>query len=242
MSIIERCIEFWSSFVPEFPERIRGAEPEQIAELEGLMKRPATPLYREFLERMGEDTGPLKLGLYSAAPQYLMETRQPLLENLPRAVELFAVPTGDNEEDIFLVHGEGEDAEVVRYDGLPLAEDGSFDRSKTEPVAGSVAELLCLPALNQYVSLRRPLQAFWAEKELRQGTLDRCRSLAEGLGFEPYWFSSAQSYAASRGELVMVAKQAPGFLFSVGIAGADELEFSEVSRTLVRELDLTGYQ
>jgi hypothetical protein len=242
MTIIESCIDFWTSFVPEFPQRIRGAATEQITELESLMERPLSAIYREFLERMGEDRGPLNLGLYSTSPEYLIEQRLYVLENLPEGIELFASPTGDDEEDIFLVHGGQPDPEVVRHDDVPLADDGSFDRSKTESVAGSLAELLCLPALNQYHSLRQPFRATWSEKELREDTLERCRRLAAIFGFEPYWFSSPQTFAARRGDLVIVAKQAPGFLFSVGIAGADEFDTGVVSRTLLRELDLKEYR
>ena len=37
-------------------------------------------------------------------------------------------------------------------------------------------------------------------------------------------------------------KQAPGFLFSLGLAGADELEFGSVSRSFFSELDLEQYR
>jgi hypothetical protein len=242
MTIIENCIEFWTSFVPDFTQRIRGSAAAEIAGVERLMKRPLSGIYREFLERMGEDTGPLDLGLYSASPQYLVEQRPFVLRSLPEGIELFASPTGDDEEDIFLVHGEATGAEVVRHEDVPLAEDGSFDKSKTESVAGSLAELLCLPALNLYHSLRQPFQASYSDKQLREDTLERCRRLAGLFGFEPYWFSNAQTFAARRGNLVIVAKQAPAFVFSLGIAGADEFEFGVVSRALFRELDLEEYR
>jgi len=242
LTIIENCIEFWTSFVPDFPLQIRGAAAEQIAELERVMKRPLTGIYREFLERMGEDTGPLDLGLFDITPEYLIAERAYVLEKLPEGVELFACPVGDNEEDIFLIHSGQPDPEVVRHDDVPLTEDGFFDGAAAESVAGSLAELLCLPALNQYHSRLQPFQAVWSEKERHEDTLERCRRLAAIFGFEPYWFSSAQTFAAKRGSLVIVAKQAPGFLFSVGIAGDDQFDTGVVSRTFLRELDLKEFR
>ena len=109
-------------------------------------------------------------------------------------------------------------------------------------MAGSFAELLCLPALTRYHSSRQPFQAAWSERTRRDGTLGRCWTLAQGLGFEPYWFSNAQTLAAKKGSLVIVAKQAPGFLFSLGLAGAETVDTRTVSRTLTRELDLKEYR
>ena len=241
MTVIEHCIEFWTSFVPDFAEQTRGAAPAQIAGLERRRNRPLNALYREFLERMGEDTGPLDLGFYSTSPHYVMEQR-PRVESLPENTELLAVPTGDNEEDIFLLFGDGPEPVAVRHPDLAYSRERVLDPAKTEAVAGSLSELLCLPAVSRYLALPQPFQVTYADKELRAGTLDRCRRLAAFLGFEPYWFSSAQTLAARRGSGVIVAKQAPGFVFSIGIAGGDEFEFGVASRAFFRELDLEHYR
>jgi len=238
VTLIERCIEFWTSFVPDFPQKIRGADAQAIANVERVTKRPLSPVYREFLERMSEDTGPLNLGLYDTSPGYLVDERWDVLERLPLNAELFASPTADDEQDIFLVHGEGSDPVVMRHAEIPRTNDGLFARSKAEAVAGSLTELLCLPALNQYYSLQQPFRWVGREKERHENTFEHCKELAKGWRLTPYWFSNDQCLAARLGNLVLVAKQAPGFLFSVGIAGPEEHSIADISETLRRELDL----
>ncbi|WP_441285806.1 hypothetical protein ACSRUE_25140 [Sorangium sp. KYC3313] len=240
MNLVDRCIEFCTSLDPDFSRALRGSTPDQIAELTRVMGRPPSAVHLAFLERMGEDTGALKLGLYATSPREMIERRPDLLEDIPEGVEPFAVPVGDDEEDIFLLGGD--DPEVVRHDGAPLDDEGRLDLSRAEPVAGSLSELICLPVLNARLATRLPLQAMYTERELRPDTLARCRWLAGLFGFEPYWFSNAHTFAAKRGSLILVAKQAPEFYLSVGLAGSDEADWGVVSRTLQRELELDPYR
>ncbi len=236
MTVIDHIIAFCASLDPDFPRRIRGSTPDQIAALAGAMGREPSALHRAFLERMGEDQGPLSLGLYGVSPSRLIAYEPEMIAGMPEGISLFAVPLGDDEEQIYLLGGD--DPEVVRCDGVPLDEAGTVDPSRAEPVAGSLSELLCLPFLNARVAVKKPHQASYTEKVQRADTLARCRSIAALFGFEPYWFSNASTFAAHRGSMVLVAKQARGFYFSMGLAGDDELEWGVVFRTLTRELDL----
>jgi len=239
MTVIDRIVAFCASLDPDFPQRIRGSTPEQIAELARAMGREPGAVHRAFLERMGEGQGPLSLGLYGVSPARLIAYEPEMLEGFPEGITLFAVPLADSDEQIYLL--DGDDPEVVRHDGVPYDDQGRVDPARAEPVAGSLSELLCLPFLNAKVAVHKPHQASYAEKVRRPDTLARCCKIAALFGFEPYWFSSAQTFAAQRGSLVLVAKQARGFHFSLGLAGDDEMEFGVVFRTFTRELDLELY-
>lgn len=238
MSVIDRIITFCASLDPAFPGSLQGSTPEQIDALSRAMGREPTALHRELLERMGESMGPLNLGQYGVRPRELLENPE-VLAGMPEGITLLAVPLADDEEDIFLL--DGDDPAVVAHDGVPHDDAGRVDPALAEPVAGSLSELLCLPFLNARIAARKPLQAAYTEKEMRPDTLARCRQIAALFGFEPYWFSNAQTYVAHRGGLILVGKQARGFYFSFGLAGEEEPEWGVVFRTLTRELDLEPY-
>lgn len=178
MTVIDRAIAFCAYLDPDFPRRLEGSTPEQIAELSRVMEREPSPLHRAFLERMGGSLGPLSLGLYATRPAELIARKSHVLEGIPEGITLFAVPLADDDEDIFLL--DGEDPEVVAHDGVPFDDQGRLDPARAEPVAGSLSELLCLPFLNARIAVRKCLQASYTEKEMRPDTLARCRRIAEG--------------------------------------------------------------
>jgi hypothetical protein len=239
MTIIDRIIDFLTELDPTFPAAIRGSTPEQIAALARAMGREPSPLHCAFLERMGESLGPVSLGPYAVSPDALLEHDPRMIAGLPEAITLFAVPLGDN-DPVFLL--DGDDPEVVRHPSVPYADDSRLAPELTDPAAGSLSELLCLPLVLAREVAPKPHQATYAEKERRDDTLARCRHLAALFGFEPYWFSNASTFAAHRGSLVLVAKQARGYFFSCGLAGDDVQDFGVVFRTLTRELDLAIFR
>jgi hypothetical protein len=229
MNEIEKSIEFCKTLEPAFASLLRGSPAADIEALERAAGRPLIAAHRTFLEAMGEDTGALRFGNYTTSPAVLLEARGGTVA-LPGGAELFAVPTGDADGDIMLVPREDGSTAVVRR--------GEIE----ELVAGSLEELICLPMLNAYYVNRQPLRKALVGRELREGMLADCRRIGELFGFEPYWFSSEMTWAARRERLVVVAKQAPGKWFSLGIAGTDEFELGVILRTFERELDLEPYR
>jgi hypothetical protein len=226
---IERCLEFCQRMVPDFASRLQGSRAEDIEALEGAMGRPMAPIHRTFLETMGENTGALDLGRYTTSPASLLASRGDTLQSLPDGTELFAIPTADDEGDVFLVPGEG---------GYTVVQRGEDEHQ----LAGSLEELICLPMLNAHYTVRQPLREAYIERTLRPGTLAACRRVGELFGFQQYWFSNAMTWAARRKTLVLIAKQAPGKWFTAGLAGHEEFEFGVILRTLERELDLEPYR
>ncbi|MFL5344933.1 MAG: SMI1/KNR4 family protein [Hyalangium sp.] len=55
--MMPELIRFASQYDPAFPQKIRGAAPEEIAHLESLAGRKFPAVYREFLTRMGKSMG-----------------------------------------------------------------------------------------------------------------------------------------------------------------------------------------
>jgi hypothetical protein len=234
MSAIARSIEFCASLDPAFTAAMQGSSAEDIAALEAAMAHPLSGIHREYLQTMGERAGTLAFGAYSTSPALLAAQRPRTLGRLPPDADLFAIPIGDADGDVFLV---GEEPAVVRrFDGEDPA------RPAEEVMAASIAELLCLPMLNRVYTANQPLQASLIERERREDSLARCRRIAELFGFEPYWFSTSQALAARRGPLVLVAKQAAGTFLTVGLAGREELEWGVITRTFARELELKPFR
>lgn len=228
MNAIARSIEFCQRLEPAFASRLRGSSPADIEALDRAAGRPLFDVHRAFLEAMGEDTGSLRLGNYTTSPSALLRARDGIIIHSDGA-ELFAIPTGDADGDIVL---------AVRGDSIAAVRRGEIE----ELVAGSLQELICLPVLNKYYAARQPLKHVLKARERRDGMLAECRRIAELFGFEPYWFSSEMTWAARRGTLLLVAKQAPGKWLSAGLAGSEEFEIGVIVRTLERELGLEAYR
>lgn len=227
MTGIDRCIDFCRLLDPAFPAGLRGSTAADIDAFERASRRPLREIHRAFLEKMGESTGSLNLGAYSTSPARLLAERAATLPGLGPDAELFAVPTGDNEDEILLLP-----SGVVRRD-----EDG-----EDEVVAGSLEELICLPMLNARYTARQPLQQAFVARELGSDGLATCRRIGALFGFETYWFSTAIAYVARRKTLVLVARQAPERYLSVSIAGREEFELGVIARVLERELELEPYR
>jgi len=183
---------------------------------------------------MGEQPGTLAFGVYSTSPALLVAERPRTLLRLATDVELFAIPIGDADGDVYLV---GETPAVVRR-----FDDSDPARPSEEVMAASIAELLCLPMLNRVYTTTQPLHASFIERERREDSLAHCQRIAELFAFEPYWFSTGQTLAARRGPLVLVAKQPPGSFLTVGLAGPEEFEWGVITRTFERELELKPFR
>src|SRR5687768_12938758 len=151
MNVIDRSIDFVAQWEPAFAATLRGCSPAEIAAIEVQMGRPCSPVYRAFLARCCEDLGSIDLGAYSSSVSLLLRERGATLGALPDGIELLAMSTGDDEDDIFVVHDPATpgDAKIVRHASLEFEDTGDFDLVQAEPVAGGLGELFCLPALNR---------------------------------------------------------------------------------------------
>lgn len=58
---VEALIQYAGRYEPDFIARIKGAGEAEIAHLEQLAGQPLPDAYRQFLQRMGQDTGGLEL-------------------------------------------------------------------------------------------------------------------------------------------------------------------------------------
>jgi hypothetical protein len=235
---INRSIEFCARFDAEFPSAIAGASRDRIDEIAGLMPRAPSAAYLEFLGRLSEHHGWLDFGTCSTRATDLLGMRGLTLKTLPEGVELLGVDLSELEHDIFLVRNGGEEAEVIRHPVLQYVRTGGYERSKGSDVAGSLAELICLQALNRFYTRRQPLLGTYIETEQAANRLERCRRLGEELRFEAYWFSSRLAWIARRDDLVVVAKQPGQARFTLGLAGSDPKAWAEVGKVLREELEL----
>lgn len=233
MDIISRAIGFASSLEPRFADGLEGSSSSDIQALESAMGRPCSPLYRDFLLAMGESTGSIDLGLYSTRPAELLRFRGEALAALPPGVELLAMPVADDEQDIFLVARPDLSPCIAAH--LPLVPGGAaFSPAEANLLAGSMAELLCLPVLNRTHVLDLPFRAVFVAQELQPSYLGHARRLTEVLELIPFWFSSDLAHIAHGEGLIVIAKQTPTSYFSMGIAGDRHDQWVHATRTLER--------
>jgi hypothetical protein len=120
LTLIER-------YAPGYRARIRGAAWWWIDDLEANLGRPLPAAYREFVEAMGADGGPLLAGLRNYQTNKIAELYKDLAFMPPRRfLFVFGDDTPDAPEHFFLdlerPTDDGADAEVVRF---PLDDDGS---------------------------------------------------------------------------------------------------------------------
>jgi hypothetical protein len=240
---IDRSIAFVRPWEPDFAARLRGVAVADLNLLEATMGRPCSDVYRAFLEHMGENAGSIDFGRQSTSVPQLLQMRAAALRRLPRDIELFSMPT-DDDDDVYLVHDPAVvgDARLFRHPSLQFASTRGFDLADAEPVAGGFGELLCLPALNRHQLLVQPHCGAFTGSEATGAGIDRCREIAAAFGFEPYWFSNDWMFAAHAGDLVLVAKQAPGWVLSVAVAGPERYAWAAVAGTLSSRLGLEPYR
>jgi hypothetical protein len=237
-SPIVRAIEFCTQFDAAFPSAIAGAPAGQIERIEQAMPRPMSGVLRDFLSRLSVRHAWLDFGSFSTGPDDLLALRSETLGMLPDKVELLAVTMNEVEADIFLLDADGDRGGVAFHPILEDPDTEGFDHQELEWLAGSLQELICLQALNRHYSTRQPHQATFTEREPRAQSLDRTRAIARRLGFAPYWFSSRQTHAAVRNDVVLIARQPPQRPLTLAVAGAAAAEWREAVLTIEQELDL----
>jgi hypothetical protein len=249
--LIDQSIAYCASLHAEIPSLLKGAAPEQIAEIESRMGRPLSPIYRAFLARMSEGPSSLDLIRFSTSAAEILLHKGDALKHLPAGVELFAAGFGDAEADLLLVHEGDREARIIAHPKIGAATT-ALAMDEAETFAGSLPELICLSALNRWYCPTQPLQSSFVDESAREGGVARAAELADWLAFKPTWFSSPRStpeaaadatlYVGLRDGMVLIARQLPGWDLSVGLAGSDEYGWALLSRTLVSELGLSPYR
>jgi hypothetical protein len=213
---MEQFLAYVAQFEPDFAKSIDGAGEAETSELERLVGMPLPSRYREFLERMGHDTGNLRLGgdASFAASELIEAYRKEILAGeieVPRGSMLIGVG-GMLVEEIYLELG-GEDGRV-----LFLAADGNIHL-----FAESFEKLLYRTTFVKYRPRCFPFLRTYGSASSRR-LLPPAEQMALNLGFDRQWFSDALFFCGERGDAALVISQYEGEGFLIVLAGTHESE------------------
>jgi hypothetical protein len=234
-------LEYISRYDPEFIDTLTGASGEQIGQLEDILDRRLPSVHRGFLECMGQSVG--RLVLYEGV---MDPTIEPLLEYYTegdwhppyREYVLFAMDTGPQGSDLFLdCRKSPNDPVVIR--GEPSPDFPLQARLKH----ASLSDALFSAALT---SIRMPLLPYraslyattaWTERFKGKGLL-LLQDICIRLGFERLPFGAEWSPSYERGDAVIDAYEAPGFLPSFEIVASNQKEVDRLAEIFKDNLGL----
>jgi hypothetical protein len=233
MSKIDEFVAYVAQFEPGFPNIIRGASPEEISALERLAGRPLPEMYREFLERMGHESGKINLSLGGRS-------------GISHVIEYYrdAIETGEREVPhncIVIGHDQiaNELALEFKPDGEPQVVVSSGEEIKALH-AESLEKLLYSLAFIAYRLRTLPYWASYTSSYQEIGmrmVLPAARQLAEQLGFTILWFSDTVTFCAERGtDAALEFTQHEGQGLAGRVAATSQAEVEKIGDEFVRGL------
>ena len=120
---MDEFLEYITRYVPQFPEMIRGATAEEIATLESLAGLPLPPFYKEFLSRMGKNSGGISLGFQTDTNileliEYYRTRHDKKLRPIPP--DCIAIAINGYDFDVCLQHRPRSEVPVVATEGRTI--------------------------------------------------------------------------------------------------------------------------
>jgi hypothetical protein len=223
--MIEDFIKYVSRYDPQFPARIRGSSPKEIGTLQQLSGRLLPAKYSDFLARMGQDAGGLKL---------TDEPRTEIAEVLEYYRE-FIVPG-----DVLLPAGHI----VIAAGGLQVFElSVECDAEERLPVfileRGKVRErhadafdkLLYRSAFGIFRAKLLPYSAIYTSTPAGK-SLAAAVKVAKSLGFAPLWFSDSVRFCSERDDgVVLIISRG----YWIRVAARSKLEAEKVGDVFVQQ-------
>jgi hypothetical protein len=212
---IDRIVEFIAERDPRFPALIRGAAPEEIAQLEAAACRTLPAVYRRFLERMGRNLAWLQIGNGSFDVDSVIRYYEYNVLPDPLGHLLFGRGGGDPRYDYYLWDWEppGSGAtiqRVVSFPPPPSEDVEAFLRRYMRPIAGTLPQLLGSAALATFCHHRLTLLRQVEE----EGSLERPRlvgldNVLRAHDVVPLWFSNDWQRTYERNDLLVTAMESP---------------------------------
>lgn len=233
---VDDLISYMTRYKPAYPQTLRGANPEEIAELERLVGRELPPHYRQYLERMGHNDGGLKFGhdgytdiTYITGLYREINTDQIEIPPECIAVAGMVLVRAENDE-ICLEFGPPESSRVL------FTSDGEVDALYAATFIG----LLFRMGFATY-----PMNAFmhseiYFKSDVQQRQVERAGQLAEQLGFVRHWFSDAIAFCGERRDVpaAIFINQLERMDMTVKIATSDAEMLRRVGSAFIGEFRL----
>jgi hypothetical protein len=240
---IDRAIAYCATLDPTFESGILGASPEQIEDVEDLLRRPLVGEHRRYLERMGASTGSLSFGLLNSSAHRVAKTLSATYGEPEPGYELFAVGEDEPFEDLYLVERQGSTTLELLSSRLGTAH-ATLAGDAGIVVAGSIAELMCRTMLQTRIVAPMPWRQTlalppgnWPEIA-EPWKLEEFDRTATQLGLPLLWFSSETTRVAASEGMVVIARQAPRLQLLITISANDEQACIAAGRALTQNLGL----
>lgn len=242
---IHALLEYIGRYDPEFITTIDGASREQLGRLESILERSLPLVHRSFLECMGQSMGRLVLyeGVMDPTIEALLEYYTEENWHPPsREYVLFAMDTGAQGSDLFLdCRKSVNDPPVIRGEpSLDFSARARLDHASLSDALFSAAlTSIRVPLLPHRASLYATTA--WTDRFKGKG-LQLLGDICIKLGFERLPFGAAWSPAYERGDAVIDAYEAPGFLPSIEVAAQEQKEVERIAEILKDNLGLARYR
>src|SRR5262245_13634576 len=230
---MDKFLAYVVQFDPDFPGRIRGATPQQLAELEQLSGIPLPRSYTAFLLKMGVDDGGVNLTVDGTTniKEMIAYYRSELLtreRELPGQCILTGVGAVSVPDIGLDCRGPG-DPPVMFTDGDEYA--GLY--------AETLEKLLFNSAFSKYRLALFPWEAFYAASFASLGRRDvsgTARAVAAECGFEPAWFSDRVTWCGEKLDAAVCITQYEGQGIAIRVAAQDREEVVRVGSAFLRQL------
>jgi hypothetical protein len=217
--MINEFLEFVAAYDRQFPSVIRGASADSIARLQSLVRTPLPGGYREFLSRMGENDGDLRIAFLGTTNvrriiEYYAEVGRG--ESDPPPANCILIGTGDiSAGDVCLETRNVGEARVVRV--LDAEIEGLY--------AESLEKLLYRTAFLKYEFERRARAGFYIGQQSADFVASATQA-AMAAGYRAEWFSDAVVFCGRRDDIVLNITQYEGSPGAIIIGGgtAEQVE------------------
>ncbi|QRK11302.1 hypothetical protein JQX13_15215 [Archangium violaceum] len=242
---IGALLDYIARYDPEFITTIDGASREKIGQLEDILERRLPSVHRGFLECMGRSTGKLIIyeGVMDPTIEALLEYYTEESWHPPsREYVLFAMDTGAQGSDLFLdCRRSANDPPVIRGEPSPdFPARARLDHaSLSDALFSSALTSIRMPLLPHRASLYATTT--WTDRFEGKG-LQVLGEICLKLGFERLPFGAEWSPAYERGDAVIDAYEAPGFLPSIELAALNQKEAERLAELLKDNLGLARYR
>jgi hypothetical protein len=221
-------INFVSTYDPAFPTRIRGASPEEIAELERLAGLSLPPAYKNYLLRMGRNDGGFDVGGGSttkidALLEYYTESLDFDMEDIPPNCLVVAISGGGTFE-LSLEYGSDAGHPVLLTSGDTIK----------GLLSESFEKLLFRHAFVKYRLGSFPSSAiYWGDSN--EESLKKATEVALNMSFERQWFSDRVSFCGEGGASAIVIERILDRPVWMRISGQQAAEVERLGSTFAQQ-------
>jgi hypothetical protein len=207
---MKALIEFIRGYQPGYDQVVRGASPEQIAELEAALGRPVPGAYRDFLATMSQNVGfdPGELTFDIDAVIGLTARFEPIPDRFVPVAADDSVSGFDYWLDLRHPWGR-DDALVVRVcEGVPLVKEQLpvYESLRDMLFSFAFSDLRMLSLPEQIVLLVSPSHA---PRTAPRPDLATLSAVMQDLGFEALAVTSPEAQLYERGDCAAVVYRVP---------------------------------